>query len=303
MGLNFELDDVMNDKAVVRSEVLQGNNATGAIRTTQSQSSNPQQSLTAFDVSSVLQGAALYKPKGATYDAFNNHLSGELEGLGTEARWKTRDSKLLPYDILLKDVDPSTAAATDVGNIGGAMGTTPTNTSAVATAPPLTGGSAEGFVVGDSITVGCKPYLEANDKGWKLTVDCVGGRQPSVGIEQLKARNGNFGSLVIVNLGTNRDAKQPAQWIGEVMALLTNVPRVCWVTCVEWTEVVKTSNQEIHNLATRDSKVVLVDWASYIAQHKNLLQPDGIHGATGETYKILTGMIMDAVGPAPKGTP
>lgn len=297
MGDKFELPDVVDDKSVIRSQLLQTNVARGPLKTSYSEMDHPPEGLTTYSVSSVLQGAALYKPKGASYDAFNNQLSFELQGLGTEAKWTTRDGKLMPYDIFLKDVDPTTGA-----NIADNSPTSPTQSpgGTGGSAPPLTSGSTDAFAVGDSIMEGCKSYLESNDKGWKFTVDSRVSRPPQEGIEHIKARNGAFGSLVVVNLGTNPATSQPSQWIGEIMQLLSSVPRVCFVTCNECRDYIRTVNIELHNLANRESKVVLVDWASEVAANKGLINgADGIH-PTPDGYKRLSSMILDAVGPAPK---
>lgn len=296
----FTLEDFQNDKSIIKSEAAQSNYAF-PIKTTASQQSEPAASLTSYDVSSVLQGYALYKPAGATYDAFNNHLSNELQNLGTEAKWANRESKLTPYDVFLKDVDPKTGAS--IGDVGS---TTPGSTTPAATtpggtsAPPLTSGTADAFCIGDSISVGCQPHLEKNDKGWHFTVNAKVSRPPSVGLTEVKARNGDLGSVVVVNLGTNPDAKSASQWIGEMMGLLSNVPRVCFVTCNEWNDYPKQVNVEIHALKDRDSKVVVVDWAAKIAGNRGLLSGDGVH-PTVDGYGQLTNMILEAIGPAPKG--
>lgn len=137
MPFNYDLTDLTDAKSLVDAQINNQTNSTGAIRTTASQVVNPQQSLTTYGVGSALQGVALYKPQGVTYDAFNNHLSRELENLGTEARWKTRDSKLLPYDVFLADIDPRTAAAEVAPGGASAIGAAVGNTSA-ATGPPVT---------------------------------------------------------------------------------------------------------------------------------------------------------------------
>lgn len=291
----FTLDDFMNDESIIKSEAARSN-YTAPIRTTASQG-EPTTGLTSYSVSSILQGYALYKPSGATYDAFNNHLSNELQNLGTEAKWATRDNKLMPYDVFLKDVDPKTGVnVTDTPGSTAPQTTVPGST----TAPPLTSGTADAFCIGDSISVGCQPHLEQNDRGWHFTVNAKVSRPPSVGLEEVKNRNGNLGSVVVVNLGTNPDAKSASQWIGEMMGLLSNVPRVCFVTCNEWNDYPKQVNNEIHALKDRESKVVVVDWAAKIAGNRGLLGGDGIH-PTPDGYTQLSNMILDTIGPPPKG--
>lgn len=294
MGLN----DLADDKSVVDAQVRFQKNSSGPIKTSQSESDEPVNTLVTYDLSGVMQGMALYKPPGVAYDAFNQELSKELENLGVEEKWKRRDDKLSPYDVFVKDPVAGTGASTNgtIGAVGppaGGGGTTTTT----GTPPPLTAGTADCFVVGDSITVGCKPYLEAGINGWNFSVDAVGGRPPNVGIDVLKARNGVFGTAVVVNLGTNA-GPDPATFIGEVMDILAGVARVCWVTCVEWQGYSNAVNAEIAALKGRNNKVVVVDWASYLKGDTSVLAIDGIH-CTGAGYEKLSNMIATALGPAP----
>lgn len=292
---DMNLDDLTDDKAVVDAQVRFQQNSTGPVKTSQSGRDEPTNSLVTYDLSGVMQGMALYKPPGVSYDAFNQELSKELQDLGTEELWKRRDDKLTPYDVFIKDPVKGTGQGL-TGQVG-AIGQPPSG--AVTAPPPLTGGTSACFVVGDSITVGCKPFLEAGINGWNFTVDAVGGRPPQVGIEVLKGRNGNFGTACVVNLGTNA-GPDPATFIGEVMDILANVPRVCWVTCVEWQGYSNTVNAELHALKGRNNKVVVVDWATHLKSNRGLLAQDGIH-CTSEGYQTLSNMIANTLGPAPSG--
>lgn len=290
---DMSLDDLANDKSVVDAQVRFQTNSTGPIRTSQSQSDEPVNTLVTYDLSGVMQGMALYKPAGVGYDAFNQELSKELQGLGVEEKWKKRDDKLTPYDVFIKDPVAGTGASVTepVGVVGQPSG------GGGQSAAPLTGGTSDCFVVGDSITEGCKSFLEAGINGWKFTVDALRSRPPQAGLEVLRARNGDFGTAVVVNLGTN-PGPDPATFIGETMQLLANVPRVCWVTCNEWADYPAAINVEIHSLQGRNNKVVVVDWASYVKTNRSILAIDGIH-CTSEGYQTLSNMIATALGPAP----
>lgn len=263
------------------------------LKTTQSVDKDPKLSLVTYDYAQAMQGMATYKPSGYTYDVFNRELSSELEGLGAEVRWTSRDDKLLPYDVFLADPDPATAG----GSMGG-VSVAPSSGGGGAVAP-LTGGSNEAFAVGDSITVGCQSYLEQNDKGWKFTVDARVSRPTPEGIDHIKSRNGTFGSVVVVNLGTNGGGPPYAQQAAEIEQLLSSVPRIVWVTVNELSDWQRSVNVEIHNIATRNNRVVIVDWASIIAGNPGLKAGDGIH-ATPDGYKRLSTEILNAMGPAPK---
>lgn len=116
MPFDYKLDDVTDEKSVIKANITNQTHGGGALKTTQSQESEQRAGLTTYGLSDAMQGIALYKPAGATYDAFNNHLSSELEKLGTEDKWKDRANKLTPYDVFIKD-PTTTPTGTDTSNI------------------------------------------------------------------------------------------------------------------------------------------------------------------------------------------
>lgn len=99
---DYNLGDVTDDKAFIDAQRA-SQSQSKALRTSQSTRKEPRNSLTAYGLSDAMQGAALYKPSGISYDAFNQELSKELQNLGTEPGWKVRDDKLNPYDVFIKD--------------------------------------------------------------------------------------------------------------------------------------------------------------------------------------------------------
>lgn len=292
------LGDYRDQKSVVDASRRDQVFSRGALKTTDSQLTEPKLSMVTYDASAALQGFALYKPPGLGYDTFNQELSKELTDMGVEARWRNRDDKLTPYDVFVKDPDPSTLGDLDVGSAGGGA----PNPGSAGGPPPLTGGSKDAFLVGDSISVGTDTIggIKGISNGWNITVDAVVGRPPQVGLQQLRARNGNFGSCVIINLGTN-PGPPAAQWIGEAMQIVANVPRICFVTVNEWDHRYTSSvNAEIHKLPAQNPRVVIADWWAIISGQRNLLAGDGVH-CTGEGYKKLAKLIIDTIGPAPTG--
>lgn len=102
----FNLEDLKNPqnlgKAVVRD-------SGDPLITSESKDKEPSLTLTTYSLSEAMQGIALYKPAGYSYDIFNRELGNELQGLGQEALWNSRDEKLNPYDVFLDEVDPNTA--------------------------------------------------------------------------------------------------------------------------------------------------------------------------------------------------
>lgn len=118
MPFDYGLSDMADAKSIMNAQ-MDNQRTEKPLRTSASTVDNPQQSLTSYGLSDAMQGIALYKPPGTSYDAFNNHLSAELEGLGTEAKWKDRDNKLRPYDVFIKDPVAGTEGAVALGNAAG----------------------------------------------------------------------------------------------------------------------------------------------------------------------------------------
>lgn len=112
---DYDLPDVSDDKSFIDAQrAAQAGNR--PLKTSQSSLGEPRNSLTSYGLSDAMQGVALFKPPGIAYDAFNQELSKELEGLGTEELWKKRDDKLTPYDVFIKD--PVARGQSGTGAVG-----------------------------------------------------------------------------------------------------------------------------------------------------------------------------------------
>lgn len=125
----FNLEDLKNPenlgKAVARD-------SGDPLKTTGSQDTDPKLTLTTYSLSEAMQGIGLYKPAGYTYDVFNRELGNELQGLGQEALWTSRDDKLSPYDVFLDPVNPNTAGAAGLaGSAASSAGSSGSSTSVI----------------------------------------------------------------------------------------------------------------------------------------------------------------------------
>lgn len=113
-----------------------------SLKTTSSQDKEPKLTMTTYSLSQAMQGIGLYKSPGMTYDIFNRELGNELQGLGQEALWSSRDEKLNPYDVFLDQVNSNTANIGANAAAGAAMNSAPSTGGVVETAIA----SAAGFV-------------------------------------------------------------------------------------------------------------------------------------------------------------
>lgn len=162
----FNLEDIKSPESFSKAVM---NSSGQPLRTTASLDKEPKLTLTTYSLSEAMQGMAIYKSPGMTYDIFNRELGSELQGLGQEALWNSRDEKLLPYDVFLDEVNPNTANIGTNAASSASMSTAPSTGGVVETAIA----SAAGFVFpgegGKDAWVISQRW--ANDKGGHPGVD------------------------------------------------------------------------------------------------------------------------------------
>lgn len=157
--------------------------------------------------------------------------------------------------------------------------------------------SGEGVtVIGDSVMLNVKPYLEAALPG--IIVDGEVGRQMREAPEELEAlrSNGQLGARVVVELGTNGSftKKQLTKLLdaladaNEVILMNTRVPR-------KWQDTV---NDMLNDVASDYPNVSIGDWYGASAGHDEYFGKDGVHlGKTGsQAYAKLVADLLATKG-------
>src|SRR5262249_50493486 len=136
--------------------------------------------------------------------------------------------------------------------------------------------------------------------GWKVTLDAVDGRFPAEAIDVLRARRREIGQVVVILIGNNYggDENLMAQQFDTMVALLTGVPRIVFLTVEEFTADRAEVNKELRRVAATNPQVQLVDWNSVVSTTTGANLPDGLH-LTPFGAAVLARTIADAVGPAP----
>lgn len=136
------------------------------------------------------------------------------------------------------------------------------------------------FIVGDSLTVGAKPYLQAKLKSRvrKVTVDARVGRFSNEGISKLRGRQARQARVWVVALGTNDGPSSSATRSNVRKVLRKAGPR----RQVIWVNVVRPGGYSRVNGALRraDAKydnLTVIDWAKFIRQHRYYLGGDRVH--------------------------
>ncbi|MDG0793682.1 acyltransferase family protein [Cohnella ginsengisoli] len=153
--------------------------------------------------------------------------------------------------------------------------------------------SGEGItVIGDSVMLNVKPYLEARLPG--IVVDGEVGRQMREAPDEIDAlkRNGQLGSRVVVELGTNGSftKKQLTKLLDalagadEVILMNTRVPR-------KWQDTV---NGMLDDIAPDYPNVSIGDWYGASGGHDEYFGKDGVHlGKTGsQAYAKLVADLL-----------
>ncbi len=151
--------------------------------------------------------------------------------------------------------------------------------------PSPTPGTASGtsvLLIGDSLGLGIQPYLSSLLPGWSLTSDSRTGRPLAEGMQRWRAERGDA-AVSAFSLFTN-DAPS------DTSALESAVRESAADGCSVWATIVRppvggTSYARANALLQRlgqelPGHVVVVPWAETVADHPDLIGPDGVHATT-----------------------
>lgn len=132
------------------------------------------------------------------------------------------------------------------------------------------------FCIGDSVMLSAYTNIQAVYPD--SIVDAAVSRQIYQAQDVLRwyQSQGNIHNTVVISLGTNGVLDENN--VEQVLEMIGSDKSIFWVNIyapgVEW----ETSNNEyLQELAKKHSNITIVDWNSYISQHTDLLEADGIH--------------------------
>lgn len=154
------------------------------------------------------------------------------------------------------------------------------------------------LVLGDSLAVGTKPYLDTMLTDRTLIWDAVNGRTTPQGIHALRVDlRAVEPQVVVVSLGTN-DGSDPRRFARRLRVMLGNLSPH---TCVIWTAIVRPRrkgayralNRALRAEAARDPRLVVINWDHAVRRGTVNLR-DGLH-ADAEGYRYRSRKIADAV--------
>ena len=132
------------------------------------------------------------------------------------------------------------------------------------------------FCLGDSVMLSA--YTNIQEVYQDATIDAAVSRQIAQAPDVLRwyQSQGNVHNTVVISLGTNGVLDEYN--VERVLEMIGSDKSIFWVNVyapgVEWEA---SNNEYLQELAMKHSNITIIDWNSYISQHTDLLEEDGIH--------------------------
>jgi hypothetical protein len=152
-------------------------------------------------------------------------------------------------------------------------------------------GSRTLLVVGDSLTVGTRPYLHHWLGRWHIHTVASISKQVSEGPPTLARYGRHLPRVIFVNLGTNGDPRAVSLFRSAVRRTMRIAgPR----RCVVWSSIVRppVAGRSYHDLnraladeASRRPNLMLFRWVRLARRHPSWFGPDHVH-VTASAYNV-----------------
>ena len=152
-------------------------------------------------------------------------------------------------------------------------------------------------VLGDSLTVGASPGLQAFLADVNLRLDARVGRPTIEGVQAAASTKASRADIVVVALGTN-DSCSPAecrQRVNSVLAALGPTAQVIWMPPVMFRPNIQAMRTAIAAAAqTTAGRMTVLEWQPYLDDHPKIISTDGIH-LTSEGYRLRAQVTADEI--------
>jgi len=154
--------------------------------------------------------------------------------------------------------------------------------------------------VGDSLSVGTAPYLEAHLRGYRIVADRSLGLHASDAASVVWKRAASLQAILVVSAGTNDDPRIVSTFWRAVTQVVTAAGSE---RCVVWPTIVRPPavgasydglNRALAHVAAQHRNLVLVDWVGLVRRHPEWLAGDGVHVSV-EGYRARAAAISAAV--------
>ena len=147
------------------------------------------------------------------------------------------------------------------------------------------------LVVGDSLTVGTRPYLHHWLGRWHIHTVASISKQVSEGPPTLRSFGSRLPRVIFVNLGTNGDPRATGTFLSAIRRTMRIAgPR----RCVVWATIVRPPvagasyrrlNRVLADQARKRPNLILFRWARLARRHPNWFGPDHVH-VTAAGYQV-----------------
>lgn len=154
--------------------------------------------------------------------------------------------------------------------------------SCAAAAPGVAAGSVPTIVVGDSLAIGTRPFLDPLVPSFSLSWEARNGWTTPQGMRALRAQLREMPDprAVIISLGSN-DGPSAVRFQDRMRRILKRIPDDA---CVVWPSIVRPArkgddrglNRVLKKMAGRDDRLAIVDWQGAVRTGRVRLR-DGLH--------------------------
>jgi|SRR5829696_946647 len=155
------------------------------------------------------------------------------------------------------------------------------------------------LVIGDSLQTGTGPYLERELGSLPVEFDFRNGRGSAEGLERLRLRLRPEHTIVVFDLGTNDDPRNP----DALYANLSTARGLAGDRCMVVSTILRPAyagvgpeglTAAVERFAAGDGNTVVADWYAAATSSPEILYGDGYH-ARPEGYALRGKLIADAV--------
>ena len=163
--------------------------------------------------------------------------------------------------------------------------------------PTRKAGARTVAVVGDSLTVGASPGIQAFLSDVNLKLDARVSRPTLEGVQAAASTKASQADIVVVALGSNDscDVRECRRRVDTVLGALGPRPRVVWMPPVMFRPNMQAMRTAIAAAAKASGgRMTVLDWQPYVDDHPEIKSSDGIH-LTSEGYRLRAQVTADEV--------
>ena len=154
--------------------------------------------------------------------------------------------------------------------------------------PARKAGAGTVAVLGDSLTVGASPGIQAFLTDVNLRLDARVSRPTLEGVQAAASTKASRADIVVVALGSNDSCAvaECRRRVDAVLAALGATPKVVWMPPVMFRPNMQAMRSAITAAAKASrGRMTVLDWQPYVDDHPEIVSSDGIH-LTSEGYRL-----------------